>query len=79
MVGDTLLAGLMGMVCHAVNVCLIGHGMLRPYLIANHMLLQAKEAAGKGGEPVKYVVDTQHVLDRVGDLLKKQDLSKFIL
>ena len=42
-------------------------------------VMQAKEAAALGEGRMKYVVDKNEVLQRVGDLLKKQDLSKFIL
>jgi ATP-dependent protease HslVU (ClpYQ) ATPase subunit len=39
--------------------------------------MQVKEAGGDGR--LKFFVDKALVLERVGDLLKKQDLSKFIL
>ena len=40
--------------------------------------MQAAQSAAGGG-PVTHMVDKDMVLSRVGELLKKQDLSKFIL
>ena len=43
------------------------------------LFLQAKEASKGDATMLKITVDKQLVQERVGDLLKKQDLSKFIL
>ena len=40
-----------------------------------HLLLQAREAGGT----LKVEISKQDVLDRVAELLKKQDLSKYVL
>lgn len=39
---------------------------------------QAKEAADRG-EKYTYTVTEQHINDAIGDLLKKKDISKYIL
>jgi ATP-dependent protease HslVU (ClpYQ) ATPase subunit len=41
-------------------------------------LLQAKEASDRG-EKYTYTVTEQHITSAIGDLLKKKDLSKYIL
>lgn len=41
-------------------------------------LRQAKEAIERG-EKMTYTVTEQHIADALGDLLKKKDLSKYIL
>lgn len=43
------------------------------------MHLQAKEAAAEGTERVQYDISKETVIERVSDLLKKQDLSRFVL
>ena len=40
--------------------------------------LQAKEALERG-ETMTYTVTEKHISDALGDLLKKKDLSKYIL
>ena len=42
-------------------------------------VLQAKKGSKKGSDLTKIVIDKKLVQQRVGKLLKKQDLSKFIL
>ncbi len=42
-------------------------------------MLQLQEAQAAGQQGYKYVVDKDDVKRRVEDLLKKQDLSKFVL
>ena len=42
-------------------------------------MLQLQEAQAAGQHGYKYVVDKDDVKRRVEDLLKKQDLSKFVL
>ena len=39
---------------------------------------QAREASERG-EKLMYTVTEQHIADALGDLLKKKDLSKYIL
>ena len=39
---------------------------------------QAKEHQIKG-QPFQYIVDKKDVKERVGELLKRQDLSKYVL
>ena len=39
---------------------------------------QAREATERG-EKLTYTVTEQHIADALGDLLKKKDLSKYIL
>ena len=43
--------------------------------------VQAKEHAekGLGGEPFQYVIDKEDVKERMGELLKRKDLSRFVL
>ena len=41
--------------------------------------MQAKEALAAGAERVQYDIGKETVIERVGDLLKKQDLSRFVL
>lgn len=43
------------------------------------LMLQLQEAQAAGQQGYKYVVDKDDVKRRVEDLLKKQDLSKFVL
>lgn len=38
-------------------------------------VLQAKES----GSQVNVVIDKEQVLEKIGDLLKKQDLSRYVL
>ncbi|KAK9841421.1 hypothetical protein WJX74_005431 [Apatococcus lobatus] len=40
---------------------------------------RAKEAAAEGTDRVQYDIGKETVIERVGDLLKKQDLSRFVL
>lgn len=49
--------------------------------ISNNCLcvLQARKGSKKGSDLTKLVIDKKLVQQRVGKLLKKQDLSKFIL
>jgi ATP-dependent protease HslVU (ClpYQ) ATPase subunit len=41
--------------------------------------MQAAEVREQGGSTCQYVVDKEHVLERLGDLLQRQDLSRYIL
>ena len=41
--------------------------------------MQAKEAAAEGQDRVQYDISKETVVERVSDLLKKQDLSRFVL
>ena len=45
----------------------------------NSDLMQAKEADGGDAASLMFVIDKKLVQQRVGSLLKRQDLSKFIL
>lgn len=40
--------------------------------------LQAREQQ-QAGRPFQYVIDKKDVKERVGELLKRQDLSKYVL
>ena len=42
------------------------------------VVVQAKEAMERG-ETLTYTVTEQHIAEALGDLLKKKDLSKYIL
>ena len=50
-----------------------------PYATKVFGLLKVRKAGGSLDSPIKIVIDTPQVRDRIADLLKKQDLSKFIL
>ena len=41
--------------------------------------VQAKEARANGQQGYQFIVDKDDVATRVGDLLKRQDLSKYVL
>ncbi|KAK9824110.1 hypothetical protein WJX72_007808 [[Myrmecia] bisecta] len=47
--------------------------------ISFHAPEKAKEATANGGNKYTEIVDRALVIERVGDLLKKQDLSKYVL
>jgi ATP-dependent protease HslVU (ClpYQ) ATPase subunit len=41
--------------------------------------MQAREAKDEGATSLQYVVDKEQVVERLSDLLQKQDLSKYVL
>ncbi len=41
-------------------------------------IVQVKEHQ-QAGQPFQYIVDKKDVKERVGELLKRQDLSKYVL
>ena len=59
---------------HCCSICVVV-GLAPAHL----PMLQLQEAQAAGQQGYEYVVDKDDVKRRVEDLLKKQDLSKFVL
>ena len=77
------------MQCSPVHVRHMEHAAQRRHLLRKKLLplsvrmiigisVQAKESE-QAGERLQYIVDKKDVKERVGELLKIQDLSKYVL